>query len=119
MTIYIMRTFLPSIGEDEDWASVDNSPEDALGLEKKGTPGGRKPYIGNSGFYSWNQAELFPRSKKSARAMFLGHYKSTDLNWSFPRFKLNIGWPSISLSLFWWLRSLQKHDVFDGDGNPC
>ena len=119
MTIYIMRTFLPSIGEDEDWASVDNSPGDLFGLDKKGNPGGKKMFFGHTGFYGWDQADLFPRSKKAARAMFIGHYKSTDLNWSFPKFKLNIGWPSISLSLFWWLRSLQEHDVFDGDGNPC
>jgi len=119
MTIYIMRTFLPSIGEDEDWASVENSPGDALGMELTGNPGGKKPAIGRSGFYNWDQADLFPRSKKAARAMFLGHYKSTDLNWSFPKFKLNIGWPNISWGLFWWLRRLEKHDVFDGDGNPC
>ena len=125
LTIYVMKTFLPSIGSALDWPEEyefkrTNTDGDVYETEKrKGVPGGKDPWIGRSRFYNWDKGDLFVRSKKLGRAMYIGYYKATDLDWTPPKPKLSFGLPTISWSLFWWLRKLERHDVFDGDGNPC
>ena len=125
LTIYVMKTFLPSIGSALDWPEEYEfkrmGPDgNVYEIEKrKGVPGGKSTLIRRARFYNWDKGSLFERSKKLARAMYVGYYKATDLDWKPPRPKLSFGIPTISWSLFWWLRKLERHDVFDGDGNPC
>tara|TARA_R110002072_G_scaffold48107_6_gene131615 strand:- start:3325 stop:10926 length:7602 start_codon:yes stop_codon:yes gene_type:complete len=107
LTIYVMNTFLLSVGSDEDWSD--------------GTPGGKNFGIGNNGFHDWDKRTLFRRSKKIARSVFYGYYKATDLDWEVPKSNDTASgdWDGISWSLFWWLRNMQRHAVVDSDGNPC
>ena len=107
VTIYIMKTFLPSIGSDVD--SWDPT-------------GGRRFWYstGHNRFYGWDKEDLFRRSKKLIRSIFLGYYNATDLDWSPPeREKSSGSWGGISWSLFWWLRKLERSSVLDSEGNPC
>jgi len=107
MTIYVMNTFLLSVGSDEDWSD--------------GTPGGKNFGIGQNGFHDWDKRTLFRRSKTTARGIFYGYYKATDPDWTAPTGSetSSKGWGGISWSLFWWLRNMQRHAVVDSDGNPC
>ena len=106
LTIYIMNAFVPSVGSELDWEEF---------------PGGKNRGIfNNDAFIAWNKRDLFPRSKKLTRSMFIGYYKATDLDWTPPKNNSSDnGWDGISWSLFWWLRNLQKFAVLDSDGNPC
>ena len=117
LTIYIMKTFLPSIGHEIDWGERNGTEYE--GEKRTGIPGGKYRSFFNKGFAQWDKDDLFQRSKKLSRTIFLSYYNSMDPNWTWPKFKFSVGWPSISWGLFWWLRKLEKHDVFDGDGNPC
>ena len=106
LTIYVMNTFLLSVGSTEDWPTA---------------PGGVNFGIGNNGFHDWDKRTLFRRSKKIARSIFYGYYKATDLDWEVPKSNDTASgdWDGISWSLFWWLRNMQRHAVVDSDGNPC
>ena len=108
MTVYIMKTFLPSIGSAEDeW------------LE----PGGiNRLLCGRCRFYGWDLEDHMPRSKKTAKSMFFDALNGAnkDAKSTRPsRSGLDKNFGGISWSLFWWLRRMQRYEVTDADGNPC
>ena len=116
LTIYVMKTFLSSIGSEKDWSGSYTNWRGTHDFE----PGGIRRPFGITRFYGWNRETLMERSKKVARSIYLGYYKATDLDWQTPPpEKSSNGWGGISWSLFWWLRKLQKHKPFDSEGNPC
>tara|TARA_R110000824_G_scaffold56794_2_gene155078 strand:- start:7247 stop:14818 length:7572 start_codon:yes stop_codon:yes gene_type:complete len=107
MTIYVMRSFLPSIGSS-DYDSWYKNGGNFVGFGK--------------GFINFDQSNLFKRSKRLARAQFLSFKGTQDPNWKSDdnserekeKSSISIPWPS-----FWWLLNLQKKNTIDPEGNPC
>ena len=122
LTIYVMKTFLSSVGSGEDWDGSYHTLRTVIGglPAIPFEPGGKKTLFGTTRFSGWNKDTLFERSKKVSRSVYLGYYKATDLDWQRPPpDKSGGGWGGISWSMFWWLRKLQKNKPFDSEGNPC
>ena len=116
LSIYTARGFVPSIGEDDGWETLDDRKDI-----------GNLPF--SAKFDKWDQSKTFNKSKEQCRRLFKSMWNSReftftdedshDIQTNFSENMRDYFGLLPNLDVSWFMRNRSRSNPFDKDGNEC